>query len=142
MPKRVFFQNEPRVQVLRGDLFKLPEGGADIVTGTQLLHHFAEEELPGVVVSMLRGARLGVVVNDIHRHWIAWTAVWLVTRMFSSNRYIRNDGPLSVAKGFRSQDWKRLKQAAGINQMMYSWRPLFRYSVVIGKPVSNSSGRS
>ncbi|MFD0616204.1 methyltransferase domain-containing protein [Paenibacillus sp. GCM10027629] len=139
---RLFFRNEPRVQVMRGDLFKLPEGGADIVTGTQLLHHFAEEELPGVIVSMLRGARLGVVVNDIHRHWIAWTAVWLATRIMSSNRYIRNDGPLSVAKGFRSQDWKRLKQAAGINQMMYSWRPLFRYTVVIGKPVSNSSGRS
>ncbi|WP_018756863.1 methyltransferase domain-containing protein [Paenibacillus terrigena] len=139
---RLFFRNEPRVQVMRGDLFKLPEGGADIVTGTQLLHHFAEKELPSVIMSMLRGARLGVVVNDIHRHWIAWTAVWLATRIMSSNRYIRNDGPLSVAKGFRSQDWKRLKQSAGINQMMYSWRPLFRYTVVIRKPVSNSSGRS
>ncbi|WP_152392003.1 methyltransferase domain-containing protein [Paenibacillus guangzhouensis] len=131
---RHYFRDEPRVQVMRGDLFTLPEGSADIVTGTQLLHHFAEEELPHVIASMLRGARLGVVVNDIHRHWVAYSAVWLATRLISSNRYIRNDGPLSVAKGFRSQDWMRLKQATGMIQMKYSWRPLFRYAVVIGKP--------
>ncbi|MCF2939426.1 methyltransferase domain-containing protein [Paenibacillus alkaliterrae] len=130
---RLLFHDEPRVQVMRGDLFVLPEGGADIVTGTQLLHHFAEEELPAVVASMLKGARLGVVVNDIHRHWIAWTAVWLATRIISSNRYIRNDGPLSVAKGFRAKDWERLKEAIGPAQMDCSWRPLFRYAVVIGK---------
>jgi len=139
---RQLYLDEPRVQVIRGNLFTLPEARADIVTGTQLLHHFSEEELPHAVASMLRAARFGVVVNDIHRHWIAWTAVWLATRAISSNRYILNDGPLSVAKGFRSQDWKRLKQAMGINQIMYSWRPLFRYAVVIGKPDSYLSGRS
>lgn len=139
---RLVFQDEPRVQVVRGDLFTLTEGGADIVTGTQLLHHFAEEELPAVITSMLKGARLGVVVNDIHRHWIAWTAVWLATRIISSNRYILNDGPLSVAKGFRSKDWKHLKQATGMKQMMYSWRPLFRYAVIIGQPHVILSGRS
>ncbi|GAA0390761.1 methyltransferase domain-containing protein [Paenibacillus motobuensis] len=139
---RQLYLDEPRVQVMRGNLFTLPEARADIVTGTQLLHHFSEEELPHAVASMLRAARLGVVVNDIHRHWIAWMAVWLATRTISSNRYILNDGPLSVAKGFRSQDWKRLKQAMGINQIMYSWRPLFRYAVVIGKPDSYLSGRS
>ncbi|GIP53783.1 methyltransferase domain-containing protein [Paenibacillus vini] len=138
---RQVYMDEPRVQVVRGNLFTLPEARTDIVTGTQLLHHFSEEELPRAVASMLRAARLGVVVNDIHRHWIAWTAVWLATRVISSNKYILNDGPLSVAKGFRSQDWKRLKQTMGINQMLYSWRPLFRYAVVIGKPDSFLSGR-
>ncbi|MDN4068845.1 methyltransferase domain-containing protein [Paenibacillus vini] len=138
---RQLYMDEPRVQVVRGNLFTLPEARTDIVTGTQLLHHFSEEELPRAVASMLRAARLGVVVNDIHRHWIAWTAVWFATRVISSNKYILNDGPLSVAKGFRSQDWKRLKQTMGINQMLYSWRPLFRYAVVIGKPDSFLSGR-
>lgn len=138
---RQLYMDEPRVQVVRGNLFTLPEARTDIVTGTQLLHHFSEEELPRAVASMLRAARLGVVVNDIHRHWIAWTAVWLATRVISSNKYILNDGPLSVAKGFRSQDWKRLKQTMGINQMLYSWRPLFRYAVVIGKPDTFLSGR-
>ncbi|AZN43784.1 methyltransferase domain-containing protein [Paenibacillus albus] len=128
---RLLYLNEPRVQVMRNDLFKLPEGGVDVVTGTQFVHHFAANELPKVVESMLKASRYGVVINDIHRHWIPWAAVWLTARIVSKNRYIVNDGPLSVAKGFRSEDWKNLRKALGVSKMFYTWRPLFRYVVVI-----------
>jgi 2-polyprenyl-3-methyl-5-hydroxy-6-metoxy-1,4-benzoquinol methylase len=130
---RLFFQKEPRVQVRQGDLFTLPKDSADIVTATQLLHHFSDEELPDAVASMLKAARLGIVINDIHRHWLAWSAVWLTTRMISSNRYILNDGPLSVAKGFRAEDWKRLGEKLGLTGINCQWRPLFRYSVIVEK---------
>lgn len=129
----LYFQNEPRVQVMKSDLFALPETCADVITGTQFVHHFASNELPGTVASMLRVSRLGVVINDIHRHWIPWAAVWLTTRIVSNNRYILNDGPLSVAKGFRAQDWDNLKKTLGATKMFYAWRPLFRYVVVIRK---------
>jgi 2-polyprenyl-3-methyl-5-hydroxy-6-metoxy-1,4-benzoquinol methylase len=131
---RKLYEHEPRVIVERGDLFQLPEEGADIVTGTQLLHHFEGERLEEAASAMVKGAKLGVVINDIHRHWLAWTAVWLVTRLFSTNRYIRNDGPLSVAKGFRAEDWRRLQAAPELTGLTYSWRPLFRYTVIINKP--------
>lgn len=131
------FRHEPRIQVMRGDLFALTEACADIITGTQFIHHFAAEELPTVVQSMLNASRIGVVINDIHRHWIPWTAVWLTTRVVSSNRYIWHDGPLSVAKGFRAEDWDRLRDDLGLTDMYYAWRPLFRYAVVIGKSKSN-----
>lgn len=130
---RLLYRNEPRIRVMRNDLFKLPEGGADVVTGTQFVHHFAAAELPKVAQNMLKASRLGVVINDIHRHWIPWAAVWLTTRIVSNNRYIRNDGPLSVAKGFRSDDWRNLREALGESEMHYAWRPLFRYAVVIKK---------
>jgi 2-polyprenyl-3-methyl-5-hydroxy-6-metoxy-1,4-benzoquinol methylase len=135
---RLVFQKESRVQVKQGDLFALADGCADIVTGTQFLHHFSEEELPDAVARMLKSSRLGVVINDIHRHWVAWAAVWLTTRIISSNRFILHDGPLSVAKGFRSKDWKRLGQKLSDTAIRYSWRPLFRYAVVIGKSPNRS----
>jgi 2-polyprenyl-3-methyl-5-hydroxy-6-metoxy-1,4-benzoquinol methylase len=130
---RLIFHQEPRVQVMRSDLFSLPEACADMITGTQFVHHFAVNELPKVVESMLNASRLGVVINDIHRHWIPWAAVWLTTRIVSNNRYILNDGPLSVAKGFRSADWKNLRKALGVSEIFYAWRPMFRYVVVIRK---------
>ncbi|WP_171651677.1 methyltransferase domain-containing protein [Paenibacillus foliorum] len=130
---KLFFLNEPRIQVMQHDLFALPEAYADVVTGTQFVHHFAEGELPTVVDKMLKTSRFGVVINDIHRHWIAWAAVWITTRLISKNQYILNDGPLSVAKGFRSADWKLLRKAMGLSKMLYAWRPLFRYVVVIQK---------
>lgn len=64
---RLFFHGEPRVEVLRGDLFALKEHCADIVTAGQFVHHFSDKELPRVVECMLKASRLGIVINDIHR---------------------------------------------------------------------------
>ncbi|MFD0868957.1 methyltransferase domain-containing protein [Paenibacillus residui] len=133
---RQLFSREPRVSVVRQDLFQLPEGCADIVTATQFVHHFASEQLPGVVRQMLKASRMGIVIQDIHRHWLAWLAVWLVTRSISRNRYIRNDGPLSVAKGFRAEEWQRLRDTLPVPNLSITWRPLFRYVVTAQKPVN------
>jgi len=130
---RILYYNEPRIHVLRTDLFGLSERSADVITGTQFVHHFEEDELSKVVESMLKASRIGVVINDIHRHWLPWAAVWLVTRIVSDNRYILNDGPLSVAKGFRSEDWLKLKDQLVGSELFYAWRPLFRYMVAIKK---------
>ncbi|EFM10838.1 Methyltransferase type 12 [Paenibacillus curdlanolyticus YK9] len=129
---RELFRDEPRVSVEQLDLFQLPAGAADIVVASQVLHHFDEGDVEKAFAAMLHGARLGVAVGDIHRHPIAWAAVWLAARLVSRNRYIRHDGPLSVAKGFRAADWRRLqaamKRAYPDAQLAYAWRPLFRYA--------------
>jgi len=129
------FGGEPRATFMRSDLFELPSRCADIVTASQFAHHFDSEQLPKVIERMLDASRAGIVINDIHRHWIAWCAVWLVTRLVSANRYIRHDGPLSVAKGFRREDFRDAAQRLGNPTMTVSWRPLFRYSVIIPKPM-------
>ncbi|MCC3371716.1 methyltransferase domain-containing protein [Cohnella sp. REN36] len=135
---RRYFAREPSVEVRRGDLFALPAGTADVVTATQVLHHFDGGDTARAIEAMLRAARVGVVVNDIHRHWIAWLAVWLATRLISRNRYIRHDGPLSVAKGFRGAEWQALGALpTGAEwQLRYAWRPLFRYAVTIRRSES------
>jgi SAM-dependent methyltransferase len=140
---RRLFRGERRVRVMRSDLFALPDACADVVTGTQFVHHFGADRLPGAVRRMLQISRLGVVINDIHRHWIPWAAVWLATRLVSGNRYIRSDGPLSVAKGFRARDWDELGQALGIaGKIFYAWRPWFRYVVVVRKSRADFGLRS
>jgi SAM-dependent methyltransferase len=128
---RRLFRGEPRVRVVRGDLFRLPPACADIVTATQFAHHFAPDELPRVAQCLLRASRLGVVLCDIHRHWVPWLAVWLATRLLSRNRFIRHDGPLSVAKGFVADDWRRLGEALADGELTCRWRPLFRHVAVI-----------
>jgi 2-polyprenyl-3-methyl-5-hydroxy-6-metoxy-1,4-benzoquinol methylase len=130
---KLYYQNEERVRIIRRDLFQLPECCADVITATQFVHHFPSEDMPKVVRHMLSASRIGIVINDIHRHWIPWAAVWLVAHGISRNRYIRHDGPLSVAKGFRSADWERLKGSCGAANLSYTWRPLFRYVVIARK---------
>ncbi|CAM4380934.1 methyltransferase domain-containing protein [Paenibacillus tarimensis] len=138
---RAYYRSEPRVKVTRRDLFELPEEEADIVTATQLVHHFDGGVLPAAVHAMLSASRIGVVINDIHRHWLPWAAVWTAARLLTTNRYIRHDGPLSVAKGFRAEDWRRLGAELGRPDLYYSWRPLFRYAVVISSSAKQDEGR-
>lgn len=136
----LYYWNESRVRVCQGDLFELEGESVDVVTGTQFLHHFSGEELEAAIRRMLDVSRFGVVINDIHRHWLAWIAVWLATRLLSRNPYIRHDGPLSVAKGFRSEEWRALAKNMGLTGFNYSWRPLFRYAVTIRKEKNSDKG--
>lgn len=124
-----FYRDEPRVQAVCSDLFRLAPRCADIVTASLFVHHFPCERLPAVFAALRQVARLGVVVNDLHRHPIAWASIAAATRLLSRNRMIRHDAPLSVRRGFRAADLERLH--AGLPGLRYAWRPLFRYLVTL-----------
>jgi len=130
---RAYYAGEPRVSVRVGDLFELPDSCADIVTASQFLHHFPTAHLGPIIQKMLRAARMGVVINDIHRHFVAWFTIWTVTRLFSRNQYIRHDAPLSIAKGFRGAELASLQSITGLENLRYYWQPLFRYLAVVRK---------
>lgn len=124
------FQHEPRVHVICADLFKLPLNRVDMVTASLVLHHIPSAQLPQVVSTLLEAARIGVVINDLHRHVVAWAAIWTATRLFSRNRMLRHDAPLSVRRGFRRADFAHLQVAPDVTMLHCRWRPLFRYLIV------------
>lgn len=135
------FGNVRRVTFVRQDLFGVPACRADIVTASQFAHHFDPERLPSAIERLMDLSRIGTVVSDIHRHWIPWAAVWVVARLISGNRFIRHDGPLSVAKGFRKSDFQDIARQLGITNMKISWKPLFRFAVIIPKKRGDNVGR-
>jgi SAM-dependent methyltransferase len=126
-----YYQDEPRIQVQQGDLFHLPPHSADIVTASLVLHHFATDQLAAVMQAMARASRLGVVINDLHRHPLAWMSIRLITALLSRNRMIRHDAPLSVWRGFRVDDFERLRARPGLEGLRCWWRPMFRYLVIV-----------
>jgi hypothetical protein len=109
---------------------------ADIVTASLFTHHFTATELPSVLRAMARVARLGVVINDLHRHALAWIGIWVGTRLFFDNRMIRNDAPLSVQRGFRREDLELLRANPNLRGFSYNWRPLFRYLITLSGTAS------
>ena len=126
-----YHQHEPRVHVVCGDLLQLGLRPADIVTAALFTHHFSADELPLVYKALVNAAQLGVVVNDLHRHPLAFLGIWLITRLFSRNRMIRHDAPLSVLRGFRAADFDQLRAVLGTDQLRFHWRPLFRYLITL-----------
>ncbi|MBD2847712.1 methyltransferase domain-containing protein [Paenibacillus sp. IB182496] len=139
---RRLFVEHSNVEVVQADLYALATDSADIVTASQVLHHFARPELPGAMRALLRASRVGVVIGDIHRHRLAWLGVWVAARLLRTGRYVRHDGPLSVARGFRSEDWAALQSELGETAASFEvrWRPLFRYCVVAAKPAAGAAG--
>jgi len=130
---RRLFRGDDRVEVARGDLFDLPERAADIVTAAQFVHHFGPDELPRVVRRLLDVSRFGAVISDLRRHIVPWAAVWLTARLITRNRCIREDAPLSVARGFRDEDWEKLAAEGGFGRLRYARVTPYRYLVVIPK---------
>ncbi|MGE0432260.1 MAG: methyltransferase domain-containing protein [Planctomycetota bacterium] len=114
------------------DLFALPdEPIADVVHAALVLHHFPGDSARKAVEKMARLARVGVVINDLHRHWFAYHSIRWLTRLLSRNRLIRHDAAVSVLRGFRRHEMIELATVPGFAPPAVRWRWAFRWEVVI-----------
>ena len=74
---------------------------------------------------------MAVVINDLHRHWLAYHSIKWLTRLLGGSYLVRHDAPLSVARAFRRADWVALLARAGITQYELRWRWAFRWQVIL-----------
>jgi ubiquinone/menaquinone biosynthesis C-methylase UbiE len=102
----------------------------DIIFSSLFCHHFYHEEL----ITMLQWMRLnslkGFFINDLHRHWLAYYSIQFITRFFSRSYLVKNDAPLSVARGFLQTEWKKIFTDAGIKNYSVKWKWAFRHLIV------------
>jgi hypothetical protein len=63
----------------------------DVVLCTLFLHHFKNEELISFLKTTTDKATIGVVVNDLHRHKLAYYLFKLIG-FFIKNKMVRQDG--------------------------------------------------
>ncbi len=89
-----------------------PDASIDLVTCSQLLHHFDDGDIPQVLRELDRVARHHVIVSDLRRSWIAACGFWLVSWPLGFHRVTRHDGVLSVLRGFTPAELSRHVQAA------------------------------
>lgn len=114
-----------------GDAYDLPpEDRPDLVISSLVTHHMDDAEIVRFLTWMEATAKLGWFVNDLHRHTIAWYGFTAMATLARWHRFVRHDGPLSVARSFRRSDWQRLLEASGAPQQTeVRWRFPFRYCV-------------
>jgi SAM-dependent methyltransferase len=115
------------------DIFS-PEFAAqdyDILTASLFCHHFTDAELVDLLRRWHRQAQVAVVINDLHRHPLAYYSIKYLTRLLGGSRLVQNDAPLSVARAFSRADWQRLLAQAGIVRYELRWCWAFRWQVVI-----------
>ncbi|RST32230.1 methyltransferase domain-containing protein [Sphingomonas ginkgonis] len=101
------------VQLHVGDYKDLP-GPFDCVVSSLVAHHMGDSELHDFIGYMEGHARLGWLINDLHRHAFAYLGYPWLARLLRVHRIVREDGQLSIARSFRSADWATILDGAGL----------------------------
>ncbi len=102
-----------------------------IVTATLFCHHFKDDELVHLLKSLRKQASIGIIINDLHRHWFAYHSIKLLTRLFSKSPMVKHDAPLSVLRSFKKSDWQAILSRAGLSHYKIKWKWAFRWQIII-----------
>lgn len=103
----------------------------DIALCTLTLHHFTDKEILQLMGLLTRRATLGVVVNDLQRSALAYRLFQLICFVFRLNRLSREDGLISILRGFKKQELESFSNQLNVKTYQISWRWAFRYQWII-----------
>jgi 2-polyprenyl-3-methyl-5-hydroxy-6-metoxy-1,4-benzoquinol methylase len=106
------------------------ENNPDIIFSSLFCHHFTDEALILQLNWMNENAMRGFFINDLHRHWLAYYLIKILTNIFSKSYLVKNDACLSVARGFKKTEWQNLLSKAGITNYQIKWKWAFRYLII------------
>ena len=123
----------PEIDYQQLDIFS-PEFATqpyDVLTASLFCHHFTDAELVLLLRRWQQQARLAVVINDLHRHPLAYYSIKYLTKLLGGSRLVQHDAPLSVARAFSRADWRQLLAQAGIGRYTLRWCWAFRWQVII-----------
>lgn len=119
------------IESVRGDVLRMPfdAGAFDYVMCSLFTHHFRDDACVQVLKEMARVARRRVYCIDLHRHPVAYYFYTTAGRLFLHNRLVREDGALSILRGFRPRELSRLAERAGLSGVRVERR--FPYRLVL-----------
>jgi 2-polyprenyl-3-methyl-5-hydroxy-6-metoxy-1,4-benzoquinol methylase len=126
-------QNFPNIQYRVANVFddELLNEKLDIVICSLFCHHFEDKQLVLLLKRMRLLAGKAIIINDLHRHSIAYYAIGMLTSLFSKTYMVKHDAKLSVARAFKRREWKQLLASAGITNYTLKWRWAWRWELVI-----------
>lgn len=103
----------------------------DLVHCSLFCHHLNNKELLNLFTSLRQRVKIGFVINDLQRHWLAYYGAWLFPRLLNGTKLAKNDGPISVLRGFKPQEIKLLFEKASITDYSIQKAFAFRYLIVV-----------
>jgi len=104
-----------RIDYRAGDYADLAGQGWDFVVSSLVAHHMTRPQLIAFLRFMDREAAAGWLVNDLHRHGLAYTGWPLLAGIMRWHPIVRHDGHLSIARSYRPAEWPPLLAEAGVD---------------------------
>lgn len=105
----------------------------DLVLCTLTLHHFIDEKVMDLIAIFNTIATAGIVVNDLQRSKVAYRLFEVVCFVFRLNRMSREDGLVSILRGFKKDELENFSQRLNLKNYTIQWKWAFRYQWIISK---------
>lgn len=112
---RNMFQHVPQIDIIHACLF---------------CHHLDEPQLIELIQFALKKNTV-LIINDLERNWFAYWSIKILTAVFSKSNLVKNDAPLSVARGFVKKEWLDIIKKAGAKHYSVKNKWAFRHEVII-----------
>ncbi len=104
-----------KIEWITGDVFSYqPETPIDVVLCSLFTHHLPDEEIVRFLQWAERVTVHGWFVNDLHRERFPYYGFQLLARVMRWHSFVQHDGPISIRRSFRHEDWQRYLAQAGI----------------------------
>jgi ubiquinone/menaquinone biosynthesis C-methylase UbiE len=126
------------INSVRADAFVLPfaDNQFDYSICSLFLHHFESEQAVKILRELNRVARREVLVIDLHRHPISYYFYTTIGKLLFHNRLIREDGALSILRGFKPAELETIALQAGLVNVKVMRR--FPYRLVLSAGLSRA----
>lgn len=102
------------IRYVTGDYIDFGHEAWDCVVSSLVAHHMTTAELVAFLRWMDKHARVGWLVNDLHRHRFAYHGYPLLAGLARWHPIVRHDGRLSIARSYRPGEWPALLAEAGV----------------------------
>lgn len=114
-----------RIRWITGDALTAEMEPPDLIVSSLLTHHLSEPAIVQFLRWMEATATAGWFVNDLHRDPFAYRFYRVFSTVLRFHRFVRHDGPVSILRAFRREDWARMLQEAGLSDVarVYGVRP-------------------
>ena len=107
----------PEIRLEQHNLLSLPypAGSYDLVICSLALHHFGKADAIKVLQRVQELARVGYVVSDLRRNWLAILVTELVSRTMVKSPIARHDAPQSCRAAFTVEELRTMAKQAGMS---------------------------
>nr|WP_299382349.1 methyltransferase domain-containing protein [Allomuricauda sp.] len=100
---------------------------SDILINTLTMHHFEEERMEAFLGKFQELAKIGIVINDLHRSKIAYMLFRIFSFFVLKTDVAKYDGLVSISKGFRKSELLQMAQKIPNVSHSIQWKWAFRY---------------
>jgi ubiquinone/menaquinone biosynthesis C-methylase UbiE len=102
-----------------GSALQMPFADAsfDLVIASQMTHHFNDEQVVVHLREAWRVTRDAVMISDLHRNVGLRVLLWVGAMILRVGPEVRSDGMISVARGFRPDEFRQLARQSGLENV-------------------------